>query len=142
MAYDQKFGPSRKGSKHSTDMISRIMSGKDTADDYSYAVPAEKLKDIQKSEGLSREGSKPDYIDIDGDGDKKESMKSASKGISREGSDPKPKTEKMVRSNPSTYFNSFKSKATQRTAKNPYPKESVNFRAFAKLQKKLEDSSF
>ena len=40
------------------------------------------------------------------------------------------------------YFNSFKSKATQRTAKNPYPKESVNFRAFAKLQNKLEDSSF
>jgi len=57
MTYDQKFGPSRKGSKHSTDMISRIMSGKDTADDYSYAVPAEKLKDIQNSEGVSRHTS-------------------------------------------------------------------------------------
>ena len=83
MAYDQKFGPSRKGSKHSTDMISRIMSGKDTADDYSYAVPAEKLKDIQKSEGLSRKGSKPDFIDIDGDGNTAESMKEASDGMSR-----------------------------------------------------------
>lgn len=83
MAYDQKFGPSRKGSKYNTDMISRIMSGKDTADDYSYAVPAEKLKDIQKSEGLSRKGSKPDFIDIDGDGNTAESMKEASDGISR-----------------------------------------------------------
>jgi len=53
----------------------------------SYAVPADKLKGIQKSEGLSREGSKPDYIDIDGDGDKKESMKSASDGMSRFTSD-------------------------------------------------------
>ena len=50
----------------------------------SYAVPADKLKGIQKSEGMSREGSKPDYIDIDGDGDKKESMKSASDGMSRQ----------------------------------------------------------
>jgi len=33
---------------------------------------------------MSREGSKPDYIDIDGDGDKKESMKSASDGMSRQ----------------------------------------------------------
>jgi len=108
----------------------------------SYAVPADKLKSIQKSEGLSRKGSKPDYIDIDGDGDKKESMKSASKGISREGSDPKPKTEKKVRSNPSEYFKSFPTKKQQKSAKNPYPKESVNYRAFASLQKNLKDSSF
>ena len=124
MAYNQKFGPNRKGSKHGKDMISRIMSGKDTAmspldnsvqylkgmsgamngqkgmDGYSYGVPAEKLNRIQGSEGMSRKtkgqaaldgigggmsrkGSKPDYIDVDGDGDKKESMKSAAAGMSR-----------------------------------------------------------
>ena len=132
MAYNQKFGPNRKGSKHGKDMISRIMSGADTAmspldnsvqylkgmsgamngqkgmDGYSYGVPAEKLKGIQGSEGMSRKskgqaaldgigggmsryekdgmsrkGSKPDYIDIDGDGDKGESMKSAAAGMSR-----------------------------------------------------------
>ena len=33
--------------------------------------------------GVSRKGSKPDYIDIDGDGNKKESMKEASDGMSR-----------------------------------------------------------
>jgi hypothetical protein len=33
--------------------------------------------------GMSRKGSKPDYIDIDGDGNKKESMKEASDGMSR-----------------------------------------------------------
>lgn len=128
MAYNQKFGPNRKGSKHGKDMISRIMSGKDTAmspldnsvqylkgmsgamngqkgmDGYSYGVPAEKLKSIQGSEGMSRKtkgqaaldgigggmsrkGSRPDYIDIDGDGDKKESMKSAADGMSRYKSD-------------------------------------------------------
>lgn len=78
MAYNQKFGPSRKGAKHGKDMISRIMSGADTApsplynsvqylkgmsgamngqkgmDGYSYGVPAEKLKGIQGSEGMSR----------------------------------------------------------------------------------------
>lgn len=36
-----------------------------------------------KKDGMSRKGSKPDYIDIDGDGDKKESMKSAADGMSR-----------------------------------------------------------
>jgi len=78
MAYNQKFGPNRKGSKHGKDMISRIMSGQDTAmsplsnsvqylkgmsgamngqkgmDGYSYGVPAEKLSSIQGSEGMSR----------------------------------------------------------------------------------------
>ena len=33
--------------------------------------------------GMSRKGSKPDYIDIDGDGNKTESMKEASDGMSR-----------------------------------------------------------
>jgi len=32
---------------------------------------------------VSRKGSKPDYIDIDGDGNKTEPMKQAAKGISR-----------------------------------------------------------
>ena len=59
MGYNQNFGPNRKGAKHGKEMISRIMSGKDTSegmDNYSYKVPAEKLKNIQNSEGLSRKG--------------------------------------------------------------------------------------
>ena len=82
MAYDQNFGPSRKGAKHGKDMISRIMSNEDTVgvkpmaplnnsvkhmtgmkgsmngqkgmDGFSYGVPAKKLGEIQSSEGLSR----------------------------------------------------------------------------------------
>jgi len=60
MGYNQNFGPNRKGAKHGKEMISRIMSGKDTSegmDNYSYKVPAEKLKNIQNSEGLSRHTS-------------------------------------------------------------------------------------
>ena len=86
MGYNQNFGPNRKGAKHGKEMISRIMSGKDTSegmDNYSYKVPAEKLKNIQNSEGLSRKGSKPDFIDIDGDNNTTESMKEASDGMSR-----------------------------------------------------------
>ena len=59
MGYNQNFGPNRKSTKHGKEMISRIMSGKDTSegmDDYSYKVPAEKLEDIQNSKGLSRKG--------------------------------------------------------------------------------------
>ena len=37
-----------------------------------------------KKEGMSRKGSKPDYIDIDGDGNKTEPMKQAAQGMSRE----------------------------------------------------------
>jgi len=91
MAYNQKFGPNRKGSKHGKDMISRIMSGADTAmspldnsvqylkgmsgamngqkgmDGYSYGVPAEKLKGIQGSEGMSRKTKGQAALDgIDG----------------------------------------------------------------------------
>ena len=36
-----------------------------------------------KKEGMSRKGSKPDYIDIDGDGNKTEPMKQAAQGMSR-----------------------------------------------------------
>ena len=41
-----------------------------------------------KKEGMSRKGSKPDYIDIDGDGNKTEPMKQAAKGMSRKESLP------------------------------------------------------
>jgi hypothetical protein len=50
-------------------------------------------------------------------------------------------SKKKVDKDPVKYFKSFPSKATQRTAKNPYPKESARNRKFAQLQKKLEDSS-
>jgi len=50
-------------------------------------------------------------------------------------------SKKKVDKDPVKYFKSFESKATQRTAKNPYPKESARNRKFAQLQKKLEDSS-
>ncbi len=66
MGYNQNFGPNRKGAKHGKEMISRIMSGKDTSegmDNYSYKVPAEKLKNIQNSEGLSRKGKGQDALD-------------------------------------------------------------------------------
>jgi len=36
-------------------------------------------RDIVKKETIEKEGSKPDYIDLDGDGNKKESMKQAAK---------------------------------------------------------------
>ena len=61
MGYNQNFGPNRKGAKHGKEMISRIMSGKDTSegmDDYSYKVPAEKLEDIQNSKGLRKDQEK------------------------------------------------------------------------------------
>ena len=38
---------------------------------------------FEARDGMSRKGSKPDYIDIDGDGNKNESMKKASDGMSR-----------------------------------------------------------
>jgi|TARA_B110000483_G_C17945636_1_gene446289 hypothetical protein len=66
MGYNQNFGPNRKSTKHGKEMISRIMSGKDTSegmDDYSYKVPAEKLEDIQNSKGLSRKGKGQDALD-------------------------------------------------------------------------------
>jgi len=45
-----------------------------------------------KKEGMSRKGSKPDYIDIDGDGNKTESMKKASDGMSRKSKTTEKKT--------------------------------------------------
>jgi len=48
-----------------------------------------------KKEGMSRKGSKPDYIDIDGDGNKTESMKKASDGMSRKSKTTEKKTVKV-----------------------------------------------
>ncbi len=48
-----------------------------------------------KKEGMSRKGSKPDYIDIDGDGNKTEPMKQAAKGMSRKSKTTKNKTVKV-----------------------------------------------
>ena len=42
---------------------------------------------------------------------------------------------------PEKHFRSFTSKATQITAKNPYPPKSVRNRKFAQLQKNLRNSS-
>ena len=42
---------------------------------------------------------------------------------------------------PVKHFKSFRSKATQLTAKNPYPRKSVRNRKFAQLQKNLRNSS-
>lgn len=42
----------------------------------------EKLED---EEPFEKKGSKPDYIDLDGDGDKKESMKQAAKDKKKKG---------------------------------------------------------
>tara|TARA_R100000734_G_C3295979_1_gene87149 strand:+ start:787 stop:978 length:192 start_codon:yes stop_codon:yes gene_type:complete len=39
----------------------------------------EVLKATEDDEPFEKKGSKPDYIDIDGDGNKKESMKQAAK---------------------------------------------------------------
>ena len=52
------------------------------------------------------------------------------------------KIQKKVDPDPTKHFKSLGSKALQRTAKNPYKNESVSFRKFAGLQKRLEDSSF
>lgn len=82
----------------------------------SYAVPADKLKGIQKSEGLSREES-----------------------------DPKPKKSEVKKEkfdkDPVKHFKSFGSKVKQMTAKNPYAPKSVRNRKFAQLQKNLRNSS-
>ena len=51
-------------------------------------------------------------------------------------------SKKKVNPDPTEHFKSLGSKALQRTAGNPYPKESVSFRKFARLQKRLENSSF
>ena len=51
-------------------------------------------------------------------------------------------SKKKVNPNPAEHLKSFGSKATQRTAANPYPKDSERYRKFAGLQKRVEDSSF
>ena len=51
------------------------------------------------------------------------------------------KKEMPYNNDPVKHFNSFGSKATQRTAKNPYPSKSDRNRKFAQLQKNLTDSS-
>ena len=58
--------------------------------------------------------------------------------------DPSPKSDAKKKADPDPvkYFKSFGSKATQRTAANPYPKDSERYRKFAGLQKRVEDSSF
>jgi len=59
--------------------------------------------------------------------------------------DPKlPKSEvkkQKFDNDPVKHFKSFPSKATQITAKNPYPSKSVRNRKFAQLQKNLRNSS-
>ena len=52
-----------------------------------------------------------------------------------------PKKEMPYNNDPVKHFESFGSKATQRTAKNPYPPKSDRNRKFAQLQKNLKDSS-
>ena len=66
MAYKQNFGLSRESSKDKQkDSINKIMSGEGFMQGYNYAVPADKLQNIQDSEGLSRKSSplNQDYSD-------------------------------------------------------------------------------
>jgi len=60
---------------------------------------------------------------------------------SKKNIDPKPIPKQKIDKDPVKYFNSFPSKATQKTAKNPYPKDSVRNRKFSQLQNKLRNSS-
>jgi hypothetical protein len=60
---------------------------------------------------------------------------------SKKNIDPKPTPKQKIDKDPVKHFNSFTSKATQRTAKNPYPKDSVRNRKFSQLQNNLRNSS-